>query len=247
MAQQVSKLIAKVDGIERDFLEYKEGQAPSKTITIVESTPEVEAIQSSQAKNMKKTDALSKKIDDISNQLREFRVETDAMQQKLKENNLRLVGLPESQPFDEEDMKSKIVKFSKDHLALENISSEDIEEVTRLGKAAEDKIRDVLITFRSKQTRNKFYLRRKKLYDVDTMRSLSGIYINEDLTPYRQRLYFDTRNLRKRATIHSVWTSQGTIMVKLEEHSLPTSILTHRELADLLRENSDNPSDADGI
>ena len=145
---------------------------------------------------------------------------------------------------DDEDLRSNIVNFSKEHLSLHDIGPDDIEEVTRLGRVREDKPREVLITFKSKQIRNKFYKRRKNLYDASSKRSSSGIYINEDLTPYRQRLYFDTRNLRKNAAIHSVWTAGGTIMVKLEENSIPKPIMTHRDLADLLRHNSDNVSNA---
>ncbi len=242
MAQQVSKLIAKVENIEQEFLKYREDHQDqsNNVITIVENSEELEAIKNSQAK---KSAELSKNITNISNQLGEFKVEIDSTKQKLKENNVRLVGLPDSQPQEGDEMKSTIIQFSEDHLGLD-ISNDDIEKVTRLGKKEENKSRDVLVTFRSKQIRNKFYRQRRKLYDASTMQSSSGVYINEDLTPYRQRLYFDARNLRRRAAIHSTWTSEGTIMVKLEESSLPKSILTHRDLADLLRQNSDDASEA---
>ena len=233
MAQQVSKLIAKVDNIEQEFLKYKEDQEdqPNNAITIVENSAELEAFKSSQSK---KSIELSKIIANISSQLSEFSIEIESTKQKLKQNNVRLVGLPESQPLGSNEI-TNIIQFSDDHLGFEDLSKDDIEEVTRLGKEREDKPRDVLITFRNKQIRNKFYRNRRNLYDASTMRSSSGVYINEDLTPYRQRLYFDARNLRKRAAIHSVWTSEGTIMVKLEESSIPKSIFNHRDLADLLR------------
>ncbi len=97
-----------------------------------------------------------------------------------------------------------------------------------------------MFKFRSKLKRNKFYSRRQNLYDANTRRSSTGIYLNEDLTPYRQRLFFDARNLRNNAVIHSVWTTTGNIMIKEEEKSIPKPILTHRDLADVLRENSNN-------
>ncbi len=100
MAQQLSKLTTKVDIIEQEFLRCKEDHQPNNTITIVESTPDLEAIQNSQEMNKKKTDALSKNIANISNQLSEFRAELDATQQQLKEYNIRFLGLPEIQPLD---------------------------------------------------------------------------------------------------------------------------------------------------
>ncbi len=241
MAEHISKLTTKVDNIEQELLKYKQNHQ-ADPIVIVDSTPEIEAVQKSQAK---KTDALSQNITEISHQISEFRAEIDATKQKLKENNIRLVGLPETHPLEYNDMKTDIVRFSEEHLALHDLSTDDIEEVTRLGKVREDKPRDVLVTFRSKHIRNKFYRQRKNLYDARTMRSTSGIYVNEDLIPYRQRLYYDARNLRKRTVIHSVWTSEGTIIVKLDENSLPKPIITHRDLADLLRERSDLASDSD--
>ncbi len=75
------------------------------------------------------------------------------------------------------------------------------------------------------------------------MRSSTGVYINEDLTPYRQRQYFDARNLRKRTAIYSVWTSEGTIMVKSKESSLPKPILNHRDLVEVLRMSTEDKSD----
>ncbi len=241
MAQQISKLIAKVETTEQEFMVYKEEHQANSTITIVENTAELEAMK---YEHVKKTSALSENITTISNQLSQFRAAIDETNQKLKECNIRLVGVPESQNLNE-DLKCDIVKFSKEQLDLHNIFIDDIEEATRLGKARDDKPRDVLVTFKTRQVRNKFYRQRKKLYDPSTMRSQTGIYINEDLPTYRQRLYFDARNLWKRTAIHSVWTSEGTIMVKMEESSVPTPVLSHRDLADLLRKRSDNLPDID--
>ena len=242
MAQQVSKLISKVDDIENEFLKFKEDQQTNNSISIVENSLEVEAIHSKQAK---KTEELSKNISTISDQLNEIKVDIDSTQQKLKEANVRLVGLPENHSCDAEDIKVDIIKFAQEQLALPTFDPEDIEEVSRLGKVSESKTRDVLITFKNKASRNRFYNRRRKLYDANTRTSPSGVYINEDLTSYRQRLYYDGRHLRKKGTNHSVWTSAGTIMIKITENSQPQPILTHRDIAVLLRKNSVKIRDID--
>ncbi len=68
MAQQVSKLIAKVDNIEQEFLKYKEDQEDqsNNAITLVENSAEFEAFKISQSK---KSVELSNNIANISNQL----------------------------------------------------------------------------------------------------------------------------------------------------------------------------------
>ncbi len=151
---------------------------------------------------------------------------------------MRLVGLPEDESQESDcELKTKIIEFSRQHLDIPNIDKDDIEEANRLGQKNTNKHRDIIIRFKHKDARDKFYRRRKTLYDPERMRSRTEIYINEDLTAYRQRLYFDARNLGKKATIFAVWTASGTIMVKLKEYSTPTPIQNHRDLANLLQQN----------
>ncbi len=234
MATEISKLQSKVNNIEEEFKSLKDVQS-SNTAAIVESSEETESFQNIQ---QKKSDALSKEIADISHQLSNIQVDIENTRQLQKDKNIRLVGLKENDsPESENELKSKVIEFSQQHLKLPNITSNDIDEVVRLGQKNSNKPRDVLLKFKCREIRNKFYQSRKKVYDADMKRSSTGIYINEDLTQYRQRLYFDSRNLRKKAAIFAVWTSNGTIMVKLEEHSIPKPIQTHRDLANLLRQN----------
>ncbi len=234
MAREVSKLQNKVQNIEQEFETFKTMQISNAT-AIVESNEELDALQNRQKK---KTDTLIKNIEQIAEQLNGIQCEIDETKQILREKNVRLVGLEEDESQESNgELKNKIVEFSRQQLEIPNLDTDDIEEVNRLGQKNMNKHRDIIIRFKHKDTRDKFYRRRRNLYDRETRRSLSGIYINEDLTPYRQRLYFDTRNLRKKTVIFAVWTSSGTIMVKLRENSAPTPIHNHRDLANLLRQN----------
>ena len=148
------------------------------------------------------------------------------------------MGLPENETQESScELRDKIIEFSRQHLKISDICKEDIESVNRMGQKNDNKHRDVIVRFKQRDTRNEFYRGRRKLYDPNTKRSTTGVYVNDDLTPYRQRLFFDARNLRKRAAIFSVWTSLGTVMVKVEESSTPKPVKTHRELADLLRQS----------
>ncbi len=233
MAKEISKLKEKVNNIEQEFQTFKEVHT-LEAIASMESNQELQAQQTTQ---LKKTETLSKNINRISEQLSNVDVEIDNLRQLMKENNVRVIGLPEN---DEEtgELKEKIVVFSKEQLKFPDFNEDDIAEVHHLGKSSKDKTRDIIIKFKDREVRNKFYQQRKKLYSDDIRKSLTGIYINEDLTQYRQRLYFDTRNLRKRSAIYAVWTSSGTIMVKLKESCEPQPIKTHRDLANLLRQNN---------
>ncbi len=203
MAKEVSKLQTKVQSIEQEFKTFKQTQT-SNSIAIVESNEQLEALQTCQ---QKKADVLTKNIAHISDQLSNVQVDIEETKRILREKNVRLVGLPENEVDLQEsgsELKDKIIEFSRQHLNISDIYKDDIEDVNRLGQKNKNKYRDVIIRFKHRDTRNKFYRERRKLYNQDTKRSSTGIYINDDLTPYRQRLFFDARNLRKRAIIFSV-------------------------------------------
>ncbi len=234
MAKEISKLREKVVNIEEDLLVFKDAQI-QRVIATAEDNQESQAHQ---AKKQKKIDDLFENIARISNQFNNAEVEIDDSRQRLKEKNVRIVGLPEMESEELSNSKEMIVQFSENHLRLSDLKLDDIEEVNRMGQKNNVKPRDIIIKFRDRAVRNKFYYHRRNLYDHKTRKSYTEVYMNEDLTQYRQRLYYDTRKLRNRAAIHAVWTSLGTIMVKLEESSAPVPIKTHRELANLLRENN---------
>ncbi len=234
MAKEISKLKERVVNIEEEFQSFKDAQIQS-AIASAENTQESQAQQIKQQKRM---DAFSENITRISNQLNNAEVEIDDNRQLLKERNIRVVGLPERDLEEPCNLKEMVVEFSEHHLKITDLGKDDIEEIHRMGQKNDNKPRDIIIKFKERGIRNKFYNHRRNLYDHATRKSSTDVYINEDLTQYRQRLYYDTRKLRNRSAIHAVWTSSGTIMVKLEESSTPVPIKTHRELANLLRENN---------
>ncbi len=164
----------------------------------------------------------------ISNQLNNAEIEIDD----------RIVGLPEWESEEICDMKEMIVQFSENHLKLSDLNLDDNEEVNRMGQKNIVKPRNIIINFKDRVVRNKFYYHRGNLYDNKTNRTSTEMYINEDPTKHRQWLYYDTRKLQNRATTHAVWTTSGTVMVKLEESSTRVPIKTHGELANLLCKNN---------
>ncbi len=83
--------------------------------------------------------------------------------------------------------------------------------------------------------KNQLYQRRKLLRI-----SREEIFINEDLTSQRSKLFYQARLLRKRSKLFGVWTQNGNIMVKLEESSQPKSIQDYQTLKTLIQNQSVN-------
>ncbi len=144
----------------------------------------------------------------------------DCIKQASRENNVRIVDMPES---DEKDLKKQIL----DLLSIPDITEEDIQSTYRLGKPKDSKARDVIVKFASKQKRDIFYSMRKS---TPKGRDNKKVFINEDLTQFRSKLFFDARRLVKTRKLHSTWTQEGNVIIKLNEEESPVAIATHQEL-----------------
>ena len=134
-----------------------------------------------------------------------LRLQIDTIEQNLKRRNVRIVGLPEAnEPEEDLNLEQTIMNIANDHLDL-NLERTDIEKIHRMGRVNSKKPRDIIMTFSNQELRNKFYNSRKKTPKYHE----NQIYINEDLTTFRAKLYYDIRQLVKRKKIHSAWTQQG--------------------------------------
>ena len=58
------------------------------------------------------------------------------------------------------------------------------------------------------------------------------IFINEDLTTLRSRLFFKARQLKKRNTIQDCWTFDGLLLIK-NKYGRVTPIRSEAELDDI--------------
>ncbi len=149
---------------------------------------------------------------------------------------MRIVGFPEVEEKNNGDIKSKVIQL----VGESGISSESIETTTRMGKIRDCKPRDVVVKFSTKETRDKFYALRKKTPKDEHNRK---VYINEDLTEAKAKLFFDCRRMVKRERLFGTWSQNGNIMAKVTSNSSPTEIQNHHELAMLTRYVSETSED----
>ncbi len=158
--------------------------------------------------------------------------------QKLRDRNLCFVGLTEEQ---DENIEGRIVQMSKFQLGIDDIHASDIENVYRIGRKGNDqgtRARNLIVRFTSKKMRDRVYQHRKRLpMGPDTT---TNIYINDDLTPFRSKLFYDARRLAKAKKIHSTWSQYGNIMVKRTEDDQPTAVYNHEQLAEKWKESTRN-------
>ncbi len=144
----------------------------------------------------------------------------DCLEQSSKSKNVRIVGLPEINNVD-------LTKQVTELLSLPNINEEDIQSTYRLGKERDGKRRDVIVRFVSQEKRDIFYSKRKETPKGNDNKKA---FINDDLTPFRSKLFFDVRRLAKSNRIDSAWTQEGNIIIKVNKDAAPVAITTHEEL-----------------
>ena len=125
---------------------------------------------------------LAKKSDEIE----KLKSHIDRIDQKQRETVVRVTGVEEESG---EKLQRKIVKIAKNKLGMKKIKEEDVQEVYRAGKKKSNKTRDIVIQFTKKSTRDVFLQHKSKI--PRTADPKTRMYINEDLTEYRQKLLFD--------------------------------------------------------
>ncbi len=119
----------------------------------------------------------------------------------------------------------------------------EIEEIYRLGKKTQQKpMRDLVVRFKKKSTRQQFYKNRKSYSPPEGQHN---IYINDHLTEHRSSLFYSARKLVKSKVIHSAWSQQGNILIRKQESDKPMQINSHQELARIKEELQEHDEDDD--
>ncbi len=163
----------------------------------------------------------------------------DDMDQRQRENNVRVVGLPGKDDCDN-NINSNLVQL----VGATDIQPESIISATRMGRIRGGRPRDLVVKFSTKTARDKFYALRKKTPKDEEN---NKVFINEDLTEARAKLFYDARRMVKRSKLFGTWSQNGNIMVKVTESDNPAVIHNHQDLASLTRYVSEHETFEDEL
>ncbi len=165
-------------------------------------------------------------------QIKTIKLQMDESEQHGYDHCLQLVGLPECKE-DSDDTK-QIIKMTKDKLGIK-IKSNDLEEVKRLGKKRDTKMRNVEMKFKDKSLRDKVFECRKK--SITDSNPKNNVYINDKLTRHRQSLLYAARNLVKSKKLFAAWAQHGNILVRKKEDSKIVEVKDHSDLSNIKEDN----------
>ena len=156
--------------------------------------------------------------------LKETKIKLDCVEQKFYEKEVQLVGLPESES--EREDEKKIIQLAEEKMSL-NIQGE-IQGVHRLGRKFNKKPRDIIVKFKNKEAREAFYERRKRT--AQSKYPDENIYINDHITEYRKKLFYEARKLYKAKLVCAAWTQHGNVLIRKNTDESPVQIFSHSDL-----------------
>jgi hypothetical protein len=208
---------------------------------------------------MKKMEEFEEQITDI-NPASNVKIidELDNLQQQLRVNNLVFSGIPQVKG---ERVEKHVCRVAKE-IGV-SITTRDIDKCYRTGEANENRPKIILVKFNNGRVKRDIYRARIKLRpkedeedmevqegedDEETAQGAVGgtdraprrkkplqIFVNEDLTPKRAKLYKEVRAiaLPKR---WQCWTENGVINFRNTPAGPPTKITTEQNLKDLKKQ-----------
>ena len=137
----------------------------------------------------------------------------DALEQYGRRNCLRVAGVSDT----EEDTTAAVVKLANEVLKVQPpLTEQDINNSHRLPKprnSPNDQPCPIIIRFNRKTDRDRVLKNRKNLKAFNNDRPIK-IYMYEDLTTQRAKLFSVGRSLLKDKHIEQVWTFNGNIKIK---------------------------------
>ena len=199
-----------------------------------ESTELIERLETEVAKIKRRVEKLEFSNAQKESKIKDLLLKLDAAEQMKHDHSLQIVGLPEVK--DDIEAAKQITKMGKE-LGIK-IKSSDIEEITRLGKKKDQKRRNVIIKLKDKSVREKIFEQRKNLVkDSDPKKN---VYINDQLTKYRQNLLFASRKLVKSKRLFAAWSQHGSVLIRKTENSKIIAVQKHEDLMEIKHKDDDS-------
>ncbi len=195
---------------------------------------EVDTLKSENAKRKRQIERLEYSNSKKQSVIDQLRTKIDEFEQEKYSTCVQIVGLPENK--DESEDTKQLTKVFKEKAGVK-IKSSDVVEIRRMGKKNHAKIRNIILKFKDKETKEKIYVERKKLMQVGNPRK--SLYINDCLTQHRQQLLYSARQLVKEKKLYAAWSQHGNVLVRKTESSKITQVTDNTDLMIVKADESD--------
>ena len=223
--QVLIKIQADVTKILSDNQELRKDVESLKTSMQCHAT-EVDALKTQNGKLVQSNCALQSELNELGKRVQALEYEHDALEQYTRKFNAEIHSVLEHEGENLQDIVMKIgLKMSVD------VTTQDIDIVHRLFRKSQA-IKPIIVRFTLYKKRREFYKGRFHLKETN-ITEITGIaqgyadgriFVNKNLTQYRQEVLAKGRKMKKANKIFRVWTVDGKIFVQKTEDSRPVRI-----------------------
>lgn len=166
-------------------------------------------------KELKNLNTLETELAEIKNQNRKLRTDLNTNDQRERQLNIEIVGIPEHK---DENLKNIILKIGK-HTDIE-ITNDDILQVNRVTSMSkiQGRPRNIVAKLRNRQLKDNIISqarkRRLSTKDLDIQGKGVPVYVNEHLTVFNKSLLKKTKEMAKIKEYQFTWTKNCKIHVR---------------------------------
>ncbi|MES9883009.1 MAG: hypothetical protein ABW185_19250 [Sedimenticola sp.] len=153
--------------------------------------------------------------------LNDLRSAIDDQEQYSRRSCLRISGIVGDDGSPSENVEHKLLTLAATHKIP--IKTEDIDIAHRLGKPSPGYNRPVIVKFGNSKARQSV---------LEARKSLGSVYVNEDLTKYRQNLHYHARKLVRDKKLDRTWIGGGKVFARFPFSAPGTKVLI-RSMADI--------------
>lgn len=159
-----------------------------------------------------RTEPLVQKISKLEIENKQLQKDLDALEQYGRRSLIRISGLSERATGDETTtaVRKIMSEIDPDH------KPEDVIRSHWVGKSSGPQVshrkpRQIIVRLSDPSVKIRLMKCRKNL---KSSRDLKSVFINEDLTHTRNKIFFLARQLQKNKSVEQVWTTNGNIRLK---------------------------------
>lgn len=198
------------------------------TISIEKQNETLKAFEEKYSVTLQENKALKKKVIDLETRI-------DDMEQYSRSNMLEINGIEEK----EHENVMDIVKSVGQSLGCP-ITDEMVDACHRLGQKGQGRPRGIVVKFTRRSVKEDLLNKRRVKRNFNTKdigisdRPADVIYINENLTQQRRKIFNAARTLKKENGFQFLWIRNGKVLLRTEEGANVT-VLTSMDQVEALR------------
>lgn len=183
---------------------------------------------------LKIIESLSQENIDLKEKISKLETRIEEVEQYTRANSVEIFGVPEVKGEDVYEIVKK-VGVSLDM----TITREQIDVCHRLGKPRESqRPAGIIVKFVRREDKLNMIAKRKVKRNLSTQhlgfqQPAEPVYINENLSPERRKLYAAAREAKKTQGYTYLWTQNGRILMRKEQGAAVVRISTMNDLQKL--------------